>query len=245
MFEEFHRGELPICNLNFETITLLPKAKEVKQIQQYRPICLLNVSFKIFTKVIVNISVAVANKIVKPSQIAFMSGRNILDGVVILHETLHEMKRKKVNGVVLKLNFEKAYNKQWCEWIKNVVSKGNVKVKVNDDLGYYFQTRNELRQGNPLSLFLFNLIARAKANNQFGEGGGFISHMVEGGLSVLQYADDTIIFLEHDLDEAANLKLVLNVFEQLSGPKINFHKSEVFLSGEAKSFKKDEGRTDA
>jgi len=63
--------------------------------------------------------------------------------------------------------------------------------------------------------------------------------LVEGGLSILQYADDTILFLEHDLDEAVNLKLVLSVFEQLSGLKINFHKSEVFLFGEAKSCKKE------
>src|SRR6185503_3351363 len=87
MLEEFHKGELPICNLNFGTITLLPKAKEVKQIQQYRLICLLNVSFKIFTKVIANKTTVVASKIVRPSQTAFMSGRIILEGVVILHET--------------------------------------------------------------------------------------------------------------------------------------------------------------
>ena len=261
MLEEFHKGELPICNLNFGTITLLPKAKEVKQIQQYRPICLLNVSFKIFTKVIANKTAVVASKIVRPSQTAFMSGRNILEGVVILHETLHEIKKKKLNGVVLKLDFEKAYDKvncdflqqtlkmkgfsrRWCEWIKNVVSKGNVNVKVNDDLGHYFQTKKGVRQGDSLSPFLFNLvadmltilIARAKANGQFR---GVIPHLVEGGLSILQYADDTILFLEHDLDEAVNLKLVLSVFEQLSGLKINFHKSEVFLFGEAKSCKKE------
>ena len=58
---------------------------------------------------------------------------------------------------------------------------------------------------------------------------GAIPHLVERGLSILQYADDTILFLEHDLAKAVNLKLVLSVFEQLSGLKINFHKSEVFL----------------
>ncbi|WVZ50906.1 LOW QUALITY PROTEIN: hypothetical protein U9M48_002112 [Paspalum notatum var. saurae] len=251
MFDEFHNGCLPLHNLNFGTITLLPKAKEVKQIQQYRPICLLNVSFKVFTKVLANRTNAVANKIVSPSQTGFMSSRNILEGVVILHETLHELRKKKLNRVVLKLDFEKAYDKvdwdflqqtlwvkgfsnRWCDWIKKVVSKGNVNVKVNDDLGHYFQTKKGVRQGDPLSPFLFNLIAdmlatlitRGKANGQFR---GVIPHLVEGGLSILQYADDTILFLEYDLAETVNLKLVLSVFKKLSGLKINFHKSEIFF----------------
>ena len=54
MFREFHAGNLPLFNLNFGTITLIPKQKEVKQIQQYRPICMLNVSFQIFAKVLAN-----------------------------------------------------------------------------------------------------------------------------------------------------------------------------------------------
>ena len=40
-----------------------------------------------------------------------MQGRNILDGVVILHETVHELHRKKANGVILEIDFEKTYDK--------------------------------------------------------------------------------------------------------------------------------------
>jgi hypothetical protein len=54
MFRDFHAGDLPLFCLNFGIITLIPKEKEVKRIQQYRPICMLNVSFKIFTKVMAN-----------------------------------------------------------------------------------------------------------------------------------------------------------------------------------------------
>ena len=56
---------------------------------------------------------------------------------------------------------------------------------------------------------------------------------MDGGLSILQYADDTILFMEHDLDKARNLKLLLSAFEQMSGLKINFHKCELFGFGEA------------
>ena len=63
--------------------------------------------------------------------------------------------------------------------------------------------------------------------------GGLIPHLGDGGVSILQYADDTIIFMEHDLVKARNMKLVLCIFEQLSGLKINFHKSELFCFGQA------------
>jgi hypothetical protein len=60
-----------------------------------------------------------------------------------------------------------------------------------------------------------------------------IPYLVDDGLPILQYADDTILFMEHDLKKAKNLKLILSAFEQLSGLKINFHKSESFCFGEA------------
>jgi hypothetical protein len=74
------------------------------------------------------------------------------------------------------------------------------------------------------------LIARAKEDDQVS---GLIRHLVDGGISILQYADDTILFMEHDLEKVLNMKLVLCIFEQLSGLKINFHKSEFFF-GKAK-----------
>jgi hypothetical protein len=58
------------------------------------------------------------------------------------------------------------------------------------------------------------LINRAKADGQIR---GVIPHLVDDGLSILQYADDTIIFLDHDLEQAKNLKILLCAFEQLSG----------------------------
>jgi hypothetical protein len=69
--------------------SLLPKQKEASHNKQYRPICLLNVSLKIFTKVTVNRMTGIAMKLISPSQTAFMSGRNIMEGVVMLHETIH------------------------------------------------------------------------------------------------------------------------------------------------------------
>ena len=75
------------------------------------------------------------------------------------------------------------------------------------------------------------LIGRAKDDGQVC---GLIPHLVDRGVSILQYADDTIIFMEHDLAKTRNMKLVLCLFGELSGLNINFHKSELFCFGRAK-----------
>jgi hypothetical protein len=123
----------------------------------------------------------------------------------------------KLNGVILKLDFEKAYDKvkwsflqqmlrtkgfspEWCALTNDFVSGGSVVNRVNDDTGRYFPARKDLRQGDPLSPLLFNIVAdmlailikRAKADGQIE---GVIPHLVDGGLSILQYADDTILFM--------------------------------------------------
>uniref|UniRef100_A0A453GTK3 Reverse transcriptase domain-containing protein n=1 Tax=Aegilops tauschii subsp. strangulata TaxID=200361 RepID=A0A453GTK3_AEGTS len=144
--------------------------------EQFRPICLLNVSFKIFTKVGTNRLTQIAHSVVQPSQTAFMPGRHILEGVVVLHETLHEIHSKKLDGVILKVDFEKAYDKvkwpflqqamrmkgfseTWRHQVDTQVQKGSVGIKVNDDIGHYFQTHKGLRQGDSMSPLLFNIVA--------------------------------------------------------------------------------------
>jgi hypothetical protein len=111
LFVEFHAERLSIHSLNFGIITLLPKVAEAARIQQYRPICLLNVSFKIFTKVLNNRILKVADKLIGPSQTTFIPGRYIMEEVVMLHEMIHELHMKRQDEVILKLDFEKAYDK--------------------------------------------------------------------------------------------------------------------------------------
>jgi hypothetical protein len=111
MFIAFQNGELPLFHLNFGMIILLPKKENVTQIQQYHPICLLNISFKVFTKVETNRVTGIAESVVQPTQTAFMPGRHSLEGVVILHETIHEFHRKKIDGVLFNIDLKNAYDK--------------------------------------------------------------------------------------------------------------------------------------
>ena len=101
----------------------------------------------------------------------------------------------------------KGFSPKWIQWVETFISSGSVAINVNDEVGHYFQTKKGLRQGDPLSPLLINVVAdmlailikRAKEEGQISV---VVPHLVDGGLSVPQYADDTILFMEHDLDQA-------------------------------------------
>jgi hypothetical protein len=154
-------------------------------------------------------------------------------------------------GVILKLDFEKAYDKvnweflnealtqkkfprRWIEWVTQAVERGKVSINVNEQ-GGYFRTYKGLRQGDPLSPLLFNLVVDALAAmlvsaKEKGRLGGLVPHLLKG-VTYLQYADDTILMVQCNEEYILNLKFILYCFERMSGMKINYHKSEVYVIG--------------
>jgi hypothetical protein len=119
---------------------------------------------------------SVADKLIHKTQTTFMKNRNIMTGIVRMYEIIHETKRRRETGIVLKLDFEKVYDMvnwkllfecmeksgfhdKWCVWIKQVVSGGTVSVKVNNKIEKYIKSYNGVRQGDPLSPILFNFVA--------------------------------------------------------------------------------------
>lgn len=122
MFHDLFEGRLNLFHLNFGTIMLLPKKVEAVRIEKFRLICLFNVSFKIITMVGTNRLTHVTHSVVQPTQTAFIPGRQIREGVVVLHETLHEIHSKKLDGVVFIVDFEKVYDKvKWSSYNKPYV----------------------------------------------------------------------------------------------------------------------------
>lgn len=145
LIHDLQRGLINIDRLNFGVISLFPKTKDASQIQKFRPICLLNVSFKIITKVLMNRLNEIMSYIISKQQTAFLRNISIMEGVLILHEVLNSVHQKKESGILFKVDFEKAYDKVnwvfiyrmlkdkgfpdiWCDWVMKVIMGGKVAV---------------------------------------------------------------------------------------------------------------------
>ena len=141
--------------------------------KNFRPISLINCSFKIFSKVLTVRLGKIINRLVSPNQSAFIQGRYILESVVIAHELVHRMHSAKKPGLIIKLDYKKAYDRvnwdflfeilksrgfssTWIGWIDSLVRGGTVGVNLNGEESSFFKPGKGLRQGDPISL-LFNL----------------------------------------------------------------------------------------
>jgi hypothetical protein len=111
MVRIFEKGEMNIARLNYAMVILIPTEDGAKSLRKFRPISLLNCSFKIFAKAINNRLEAIYDRLLSQNQIAFVKGRYILESVVAAHEISHAAMRAEDKGLILKLDYEKAYDR--------------------------------------------------------------------------------------------------------------------------------------
>ncbi|XP_016162179.1 uncharacterized protein LOC107604964 [Arachis ipaensis] len=122
------------------------------------------------------------------------------------------------------------FGQKWRGWIKECVCSASMSVLINGSLSKPFKMERGLRQGDPLSPFLFVLVVDV-LHRMIGEAvtNGRISLLLVGRdhieLSHLQFADDTILFCPPEEETIRNYKRLLRCFEPMSGLSINFEKS--------------------
>jgi hypothetical protein len=220
MVKGFEKEEINISRLNYAMIILIPKEEEARSLKKFRPISLINCSFKVFGKDLNNILVAISNRLLAPNQTTFVKGKFILESVVSSHEITHDAMKNKDKGLFHKLDYENAYDRvDWefleevlttrgfglvCKsWVLNLVKGGSIYVRLNDENIAYFKHGKGLRHGDPLPPLLFNLVINVftrmliKASRK-GYITGLMSSLYPEGVLSLQYAYDTLLFLEHD-----------------------------------------------
>jgi hypothetical protein len=115
-----------------------------------------------------------------------------------------------------------------------VIKNGTLCAKINDKKGKDFGSHRGVRQGDPFSPFLFNVAAKGleKMIHKAQEAGlivGLLPHLIEKGVAILQYADDTILLIQEELTQVTHIKLILYMFEAMSGLKTTFDKCEIMM----------------
>jgi hypothetical protein len=111
MVRGFEKGEINIDRLNYAMIILIPKEAEAKTLNKYRPISLINCSFNFFSKVMNTRLESICDRMMAPNQTAFIKGRYILESVVSEQEIIHDAVKNGQKGLVLKLDYEKTYDR--------------------------------------------------------------------------------------------------------------------------------------
>jgi len=235
------------CNASF--VALVPKVRDPAKLEQYRPISLVGVMYKVISKVLAERIEKVLPSVIDKCQSAFLKERGILDSVLAANEVIEDLRRRRMSGLCFKVDFEKAYDSvsweflydmlrrlgfhsRWIMWIKGCLASASVSVLVNGSPTEEFYPSRGLRQGDRLAPFLFLVVAEgltgivrqaAKANLYDSLNIG----RTEVGLCMLQFADDTLFLCQDAFSNVFTLKAILRGFEVASGLKINFHKSKL------------------
>ncbi|PWA63317.1 Transposon TX1 [Artemisia annua] len=199
------------CNSSF--VTIIPKVADPIELGDFRPISLIGCYYKIIAKVLLERIKKVVGNVVGDIQSAFIKGRFILDIM-------------KMMGFGLK----------WCRWVENCLSSSTMSILVNGSPTEEFRLERGVRQGDPLSPFLFiiaaeglNAIVKEAVAKGIFNGVRVGSNQVV--VSHLQYADDTIFFGEWSRENARSLMCILKCFEQVSGLRVNYSKSKLYGVG--------------
>ena len=233
-------------------ITLIEKkGKDRTQIKNWRPISLLNVDYKIVSKVIAKRIQSVLPKLIHINQSGFIQNRFIGDTIRTILDIIDYTDFNNKEGLLMMIDFEKAYDSvEWdfmfkvlkkynfgemlIKWIKTFYFGMESCVTNNGNTSNYFKITRGMRQGDPLSSYLFVLIveilAIAVRDNNNIHGITIDNHNIK----ILQYADDTTAILS-DLQSAKEFISLLNKFKYISGLGINIEKTEAIWLGAFKN----------
>ncbi|KAI0494111.1 hypothetical protein KFK09_024242 [Dendrobium nobile] len=232
-------------------IALIPKHQHPTSINDFRPISLCNSFYKIIAKLLANRMKTVMPHIIHPAQAGFIQHRIISDNIILASEILSKFNsspREKYfcakfdihkafdsisRDFILQRLQAKGFPSIFISWIKSCISDVHFSVAINGSLEGFFSSSSGLRQGCPLSPYLFT-VAMDALSCIFDEACHSLNFQgfKMGNLAIhhLLYADDLLVFSKANLQEASCLHDILNRFGISSGLVVNPAKSTILFS---------------
>ncbi|KAK6119349.1 hypothetical protein DH2020_046910 [Rehmannia glutinosa] len=244
-----------VPTFNFTHIVLIPKVKNPETVTHFRPISLCNVVYKLASKVLSLRVRSTLPSIISESQSAFVPGRLITDNILVAYEIHHSMKARKhgnLGYMSIKLDMSKAFDRvEWSfilrvlsalgfpnsivDLIKTCITTTSFSFLLNGTQFGYLHPQRGIRQGDPLSPYLFILCSEVfslilQDLQAAGNIHGLAINKHAPTISHLFFADDTLLFGHASIQEAKYIKYAIQLYESVSGQKINFEKSGILFS---------------
>ncbi|CAN1177469.1 LINE-1 reverse transcriptase homolog [Linum perenne] len=246
------KGVMPSA-VNSVILALIPKKTQAAEMKDFRLISWCNVLYKIVSKVLANRLSVVLPDLISNAQTAFVKGRKIGDGILMAHELLKNYKKSGVSPrCAMKVDLMKAFDsvewkfvlntlramqvpQQFVSWIEVCFQSTMLSININGTLKGYFPARRGLRQGDPISPYLFVifmevlscLFHRAIKSRSFQ----FHPQCKAVGLSHLSFADDLLIFTKANEEAIKGVTEILREFHSYSGLQFNPDKSTIYMAG--------------
>ncbi|GLU03918.1 hypothetical protein SLE2022_210890 [Rubroshorea leprosula] len=251
--QAFSSASIP-TDWNDCVISLIPKTKSLETVQQFRPIGLCNTTYKIISKILVNRMKPLLGSLISPCQASFVPSRQGTDNVIILQELVYSFSKKKgqKGDMISKLDLEKVDDRLKWSFIRETllffkfpaniislimssVSSTKISILVNGDRTKSFTPSRGIRQGDPISSYIFILCMEYLSIKLFtGMASGMWKDTKAGKsnptLSHLFFADDLIFVGKAYRENCQYLNKVLDFFCERSVQKINKEKSRILFS---------------
>ncbi|KAK0571729.1 hypothetical protein LWI29_020657 [Acer saccharum] len=252
--QEFFRSGHLLKELNATILALVPKVPKPSKMKDFRPISCCNTLYKIIAKIIANRIKPCLPDIISPSQSAFVAGRSIGDNILLVQELMRNY-HKDIGcpRLALKVDLMKAFDMvDWgflletlaffhfpprvIMWIKACLTTPKFSISFNGELAGFFSKKRGLRQGDPMSPYLFVIAIEVLSKilaKRIADSPSFKFHWKcdKIKLSHLCFADDLIMLCHGSPTSAQVLKAALDEFSLLSCLIANHAKSNIFTSG--------------
>ena len=248
----FRCGKLSITQRQ-GVITCIPKeGKNVQYLSNWRPISLLNVSYKIASACISNRIKQVLDKILSDSQKGFLANKTISENIQLMYDILTYTEKEQIPGMLLLIDFHKAFDSiSWTfidktlkffnfgediiRWVKTFYTDITSCVSVNGRYSEYFDIMRGVRQGDPLSPYLFLLCAEI-LSYLLKENENIKSLKIKDKEAFLsQFADDTAVYLDGSKESFEQCIRNLLFFANISGLTMNYEKTAIIWLGSKKN----------
>lgn len=238
-------GRIP-ASFNATFIALIPKTNSSTSLNDFRPISLCNCVYKVVSKIISRRLKVVLSHHISEEQYGFLEGRQIHEVIGVSQEGMHSLKSHKLKGVILKIDFSKAYDKvSWVyiriilthlgfkigfiRWIMSCITSVSFSVLINGSASPFFHAGRGLRQGFPLSPLLFLMVAEglSRALEDAKNKGLIHGVQISPNLQIthLLFVDDVLMYGSSSEREAGRLREILSLFSKATGMEVNENKA--------------------